>query len=362
MNGVRATCVLLLAFANFATAHGLSVAYLDVDGRAVEFDVALRDVALSVPIDANRDERITWSEVEAIAPAWNAWVAARVRVRDDAGPCTPSFDAPGVRRYADGAYLALPMRMHCNGGGPLSIDYDGLFERDPRHRALLTAHTDGRATTALLTRDARHVALDGRERRSAFPTFLHEGVGHILSGYDHLAFLLSLLLPAVLVRGNGRWLPTPDLHRALAEAATIVTAFTVAHSITLSLAALRWVVPASQWVEAAIAASVLLAALNNVWPLVTRRVWAFAFGFGLVHGFGFAGALGETGLPKGDELAALLGFNLGVEAGQLAVVALALPMLFAARLRAWYPRAGMSCASLAIATVAAGWLAQRLGA
>jgi hypothetical protein len=143
---------------------------------------------------------------------------------------------------------------------------------------------------------------------------------------------------------------------------TVVTAFTLAHSLTLSLAALGWVVPASRWIEAAIAASVLLAALNNLRPVATRRLWVIAFGFGLIHGFGFAGALTELGLPTGARLACLVGFNLGVEIGQLAVVALVLPVLFALRHRAVYVRALMPAASLGIAALAGMWCVQRLAA
>jgi hypothetical protein len=141
-----------------------------------------------------------------------------------------------------------------------------------------------------------------------------------------------------------------------------VTAFTIAHSITLSLAALGWITPASRWVEAAIAASVLVAALNNVWPVVVRRVWLVAFSFGLIHGFGFAGALSELGLPDRARLAALVGFNLGVEIGQLLIVCLVLPLLYAVRNKQWYPRFVMPLASIIIAALAAWWMYLRLRA
>ncbi|MGH8032653.1 MAG: HupE/UreJ family protein, partial [Luteimonas sp.] len=131
-------------------------------------------------------------------------------------------------------------------------------------------------------------------------------------------------------------------------------------SITLSLAALGWVTPASRWVEASIALSVLLAALNNIRPLVKRRLWLLGFAFGLIHGFGFAGALGELGLPKGQWLLALFSFNLGVEIGQLSVVAVVLPLLLAVRRQPWYPHIAMPLLSLAIAALAGSWLVQRL--
>lgn len=194
-----------------------------------------------------------------------------------------------------------------------------------------------------------------------FATFLREGVHHILIGYDHLAFLLSLLLTAPLVMRKGRWRRAPSFRASFVHVLGIVTAFTVAHSVTLGLAALGWVTPSSRWVEAAIAASVLLAALNNLRPVLVRRLWVAGFLFGLVHGFGFAGVLQEVGLPEDARLVALLGFNLGVELGQVAVVALVLPVLFLLGRKPWYPRIAMPLASLAIAALAVYWLAQRVG-
>ncbi len=104
----------------------------------------------------------------------------------------------------------------------------------------------------------------------------------------------------------------------------------------------------------------LLAAANNIWPLVTRRLYLLAFGFGLVHGFGFAGVLAEVGIPSEARVASLLGFNLGVEIGQLAVVAVLLPVLFVVRKRNWYPSLGLRGASAAVGLLATWWLFERL--
>jgi hypothetical protein len=116
----------------------------------------------------------------------------------------------------------------------------------------------------------------------------------------------------------------------------------------------------SRWVESAIAASVVLAALNNLWPLVDRRRWLAAFGFGLVHGLGFASVLADLGLPQGTLAVALVGFNLGVECGQLVIVALFLPLAYSLRASRFYRRTVMMGGSLAIAGIAGIWLAERL--
>jgi hypothetical protein len=144
------------------------------------------------------------------------------------------------------------------------------------------------------------------------------------------------------------------------EVLRIVTAFTIAHSITLSLAALSVVSLPSRLVESTIALSVVLAALNNLKPVVAGRRWAVAFGFGLIHGFGFASVLADLGLPRDALVLALVGFNLGVEAGQLAIVGLFLPVAYGLR-RTWvYRRMIFAGGSALIALLAAVWMAERV--
>ena len=158
---------------------------------------------------------------------------------------------------------------------------------------------------------------------------------------------------------QGRWQPVHRLRDAGWDVLRIVTAFTVAHSITLSLATLGWVSLPSRLVESAIAASVVLAALNNVWPLFQGRRWGVAFAFGLIHGFGFASVLADLGLPQDALVLALVGFNLGVELGQLAIVLAFLPVAFLLRASLFYRRGVLVAGSLVIALVAAAWFLER---
>ncbi|MGZ8268302.1 MAG: HupE/UreJ family protein, partial [Burkholderiales bacterium] len=169
----------------------------------------------------------------------------------------------------------------------------------------------------------------------------------------------SLLLPAVLMRCAHGWRAMPALRPALADVVKTVTAFTAAHSVTLSIAALGLVAPPARWVESAIAASVIAAALNNIVPVVHGRRWVLAGAFGLLHGFGFAGVLADLGLPTGARAMALAGFNLGVEAGQLVVVAVFLPFAYGVRRTVLYRRVILLGGSAMIAAVAAGWMAER---
>ena len=171
--------------------------------------------------------------------------------------------------------------------------------------------------------------------------------------------MLALLLPAVVVRQAHGWQAVGAFKPAFWVVLKIVTAFTLAHSITLTLATLGVISLPSRLVEATIAASVVIAALNNVVPLVRERRWVVAFVFGLIHGFGFASVLTDLGLPQDALVLALVGFNLGVEAGQLAIVAVVLPLAFVLRHTMLYRRVVLLGGSIGIAIVAGIWLAER---
>lgn len=187
--------------------------------------------------------------------------------------------------------------------------------------------------------------------------FAVEGVRHIWIGLDHILFLLTLLLPFAV-----RWpAQTAEGMRSgrLRQIVLIVTAFTVAHSVTLSVASFGLVSLPSRWVESAIAATILLSAVNNIRPFLPGPRWAIAFALGLIHGFGFASVLADLGLPTSAFIVALGGFNLGVELGQLVVVLLLVPAAAGFRRAFIYQVPAMRTASLAIAAVASVWLIER---
>lgn len=356
-----------------AHAHAPSLARVDIvlrpasAGARMEVDLALRDLALTLPIDENRDEQITWGELQRVRAPLARYVSSHLALASGRKACVLRPGSLATRRYDDDSYATLTLHARCPSQAQWRLHYDLLFEADPQHRAVVTVHDGDRTRTSLVHAGNRDVPLapvssDASRATGAvsFGAFLREGMHHILVGYDHLAFLLALLLPAALQRTFGSWQPVAGLRTSLLHVAAVVTAFTLAHSLTLALAALGWVRPAAQWVEPAIAASVVLAAANNVWPLLTSRLWALGFGFGLLHGFGFAGVLGDLGLPADARVLALVAFNLGVELGQLAVVLLVLPLLFAVRRHPWFRQVALPLGSLAIGVVALGWLGQRL--
>ncbi len=380
--GLCALCALCVTVA--AHAHKPSDSYLTlkVDGSTIagQWDIALRDLDFALGLDADGDGNITWGEVRARHAEIAAYAAARLAVLRDGQRCTLSIGVQQVDSHTDGAYSVLPLKVSCSAAAAavgtdtklpstLELRYTLFADIDPQHRGLLNLRIAEGTRTAVLGPQASQQsfalgATDAGSTWSQFLTYLREGVWHIWIGFDHILFLLSLLLPAVgvwLARPNQpvRWQPAERFSQAGFDVLRVVTAFTVAHSITLSLATLGWVSLPSRLVESLIAASVVLAALNNVWPLFHGKRWWVAFGFGLVHGFGFATVLADLGLPPDALALALVGFNVGVELGQLAIVAVFLPLAFWLRRSTFYRRGVLIGGSLLISLLAAVWLVER---
>ena len=362
-------CVLLLMLALVASpaiAHKASDAYLTIErnGAALrgQWDIALRDLDNALGLDANGDGDITWGEVRARHADIAAYALQRLDVSSGGERCALSATTQLIDSHTDGAYAVLAFSGQCAAAGPtLAIGYR-LFEGlDPQHRGLLNLIENGQSRSVVFSGDTpqRVVGGDTSGPWTQFATYVNEGVWHIWTGFDHILFLLSLLLPAVLIRDAGRWQTSDSFRDAFAEVAKVVTAFTVAHSITLTLATLSIVVLPSRLVESGIALSVVLAALNNLHPVVANGRWIAAFAFGLLHGFGFAGALHDLGQPASSLALSLFGFNLGVEAGQFAIVAVFLPLAYALRSTWAYRRMLFAGGSLAIAAVASVWLVER---
>ncbi|MFL6697824.1 MAG: HupE/UreJ family protein [Vitreoscilla sp.] len=424
MNRAR-IAALLLAVTPFAQAHKASDAYvtLRVDGAVVDarMDIALRDIDRDLDLDTDADDQLSWKEVRTRWADIATLARDGIRLSADGARCTPeaaaasttATNAPALASHSDGRYAVVRTQWRCAAPvQSLSIDYQLFDKTDPTHRGIVrvsragatfgadtpqlavlspgngwhrfalpplpaappqaASRVDGIETPATVRQpqpeaDAERPAADDAPD-SSLAGFVRAGIHHILIGYDHILFLLSLLLPAVWIRSamvdprtgatRTRWLPSQNLRLALANVLKVVTAFTVAHSITLALSVLDVVDPPSRWVESVIAASVVLAALNNIWPVVSEARWKLTFVFGLVHGFGFASALKDAGLAKGALVAPLVGFNVGVEIGQLCIVAVVLPIAWSMRGTRTY-RGAFAAGSLAIAAVAGLWLVQR---
>ena len=349
-----------------ALAHKPSDAYLTLERNDTaltgQWDIALRDLDNVLGLDANGDGDITWGEVRGRHADIASYALARLRIASGGQACALTATSHLIDTHTDGAYAVLRLEGTCPEAAPtLSVDYTLFRDVDPQHRGLLNFVEHGQSRSHVFSVDAPHQVIGGDAGGPLrqFATYLHEGVWHIWLGFDHILFLVSLLLPAVLIRRERMWHAALSFRAAFWDVAKVVTAFTLAHSITLSLAALGVVSLPSRWIESAIALSVVLAALNNLMPVVANGRWLAAFGFGLLHGFGFAGALQDLGLPTGGLALSLAGFNVGVELGQLAIVGVFLPVAFMLRATPVYRRVLLTGGSAAIAAIAAVWLVER---
>ncbi|MEO7255521.1 MAG: HupE/UreJ family protein [Casimicrobium sp.] len=362
-----------LSMVPIAHAHKASDSYLTlkVDGEKIsgQWDIALRDLDLVLELDRNGDSVIDWGEVRTRHAEIDAYATQSLALKSGGSVCPLSVGDQLIDTHSDGAYVVLKLAATCpNAVEALTVNYRLLFEADALHRGLLRLETAAKGGS-----DSPHVVsavfpaehatqtftLASGSTLAQLGTYIVDGVRHIAAGFDHILFLIVLLLPAVLVREGRRWVPVADMRTAFISVLKIVTAFTIAHSITLSLASLDVVRLPSRLVESLIAASVLATALDNIWPFLPRKRWLVAFSFGLIHGFGFASVLADLNLPNSSLVLSLFGFNIGVEIGQLILVALVIPLAYLTRRSTAYPRFALRTGSVVIAAVSLGWLLER---
>jgi hypothetical protein len=358
--------LLLLLVGGVAQAHKPSDSYLSlkpVDARIEgQWDIALRDLDFAIGLDSDNNGEITWGELKGRHDAIATYALARLKLSAGDEECPTHVVEQLVDQHSDGAYAVLRFSAQCTKPVTrLEASYSLFHDIDPQHKGLLRLELPTTTVTGIFSpeRAVQQFSVGGGSKLDQFGEYLKDGIWHIWTGYDHILFLLSLLLPAVLIRPQRHWLPVAGFRPAFMDVLKIVTAFTLAHSITLSLAVLGVVQLPSRLVESCIALSVVVAAANNVFPLVAEKRWIAAFLFGLIHGFGFASVLVDLGLPKEILVLALVGFNLGVEVGQMAIVSAFLPAAYALRGTRFYRRIVLIGGSLLIVVVASLWLIER---
>lgn len=351
---------MLLQWAGGASAHQAGNSYLaiasDEQRLSVQAEFPVKDLPelLQLPDRQRSPDR---EQVEALAPALAKLIADSLQIEAEGAVAALTFEAQRLVLRNDGLYVsqrlvAPPLPADA---ASLVLRYPFFSEDKPVARAFVKLSANGRETSAVF--DARHatqrLALREMSAAELFGSYAREGTLHIWSGPDHLLFLLCLLLPGLSLAGRG---PRPLAVHAL----QVVTAFTVAHSLTLAAAALDWIVLPEKLVEAGIAASIVIAALLVLRSREPTHQWKLAFGFGLIHGLGFANGLRELGLSSDNFIGTLLAFNVGVEFGQVAVVMVAglllYPLLRSAPTVDRLQRGG-AWVNLVLATV---WLVERV--
>ena len=347
-----------------AAAHEGSTSYFAVDAQgsgsrlAGRFDVALIDLAWILPLDVDADGAVRWNEILARRSVIAGVLGQGLTLTRGGKPCELELREPWLADRLGLPYLSIDIAAACESTGPIEIASSLFFEEDDTHRVLVSVRTPTEvhtATLAPISRTWREPATASVWRTAL--AFAWQGMWHVWIGYDHLIFLLLLLLPAVVRRGG----PESGRGREIAlDLARIVTAFTVAHSITLGLAATALVRLPGRPIEVAIAMSLVIAGMMNLAPRLFRFRLPLAFGFGLVHGFGFANALAGLNTGGSPMMPVLAGFNIGVELANLAVIAAVLPLLVWTGRFAWYAPRAMPAVSLVAAAVGAAWMMQRL--
>jgi hypothetical protein len=320
-------------------------------------DVALRDLEHALALD-DGDGHLRARELQGRASEIVHFVSRSVRISVDAHTLPATWSEPSLVEHSDGVYVRLPVAVALPPGArALCLHYRLLADTDPSHRGVVR-FTHGSREEVVVTGAglAEPVfALAAQEARNQLLPRLWEGGQHILAGLDHVLFLACLALACLRRPGQ----TGAALVRAILA---VVSAFTLAHSLTLAAVALGLLRVSSQVIEPAIAASVALsAALNLVSPASSRHGHAaLAFSLGLLHGCGFAAGFADLGLRGGALVEALLGFNVGIELGQLSVLACVLPAGLTLLRR---PRAFAVCvrgSSFVVLILSLGWLVQRL--
>lgn len=314
------------------------------EGAQLRVELPLLDAAVGLGLGAHPKSE----ELLRQSAVLETWLATRLLVRNDKGACTVAHQQTTLHPPT----LAISLSYRCEGSPNNLALRDTSLEDHEDHESIVIF---GGEPAAILRDGRKWLELAPPSAAEIFLTFLNEGFVHLLTGYDHILFIVTLLLALGLSRG--------PLRAPLREAAMLVTSFTLGHSLTLVAAALDWLQLPIGPVEAAIALSIVVAALLNL----TKKSLApglrpgMAFGFGLVHGLGFSSVLSELGLPRTHELLGLFAFNIGIELGQLAfVLALTIPLIHLGR-RHWYRPVVLSGGSIAIALVGTSWFIDRAG-
>jgi hypothetical protein len=367
-----------------AQAHKASDAYLllgtpdaqhSPGAIVLKLSVALRDLDAALDtLDADDNRALTWGEVKRALPAIQTWVNQGVALRCSNTALNLGWHFEAIEQRSDGAYVRLAASGVCAAPQAVALDYRLMRGLDATHRLLVGGALQQQAVANVI---APHVGTlaqlrnavtgDGQGASAAaaqsaievFTKFLVAGLHHIATGFDHLAFLLALLLPIVLLRSDQASTPAQVGRPGVWALVRTVSGFTLGHSVTLAMASLGWLT-APPWIEPVIAFTIGIAALLNLYPQRWLRGDVLALLFGLIHGVAFSEVIREAGIGGASLLWALAGFNVGVELGQLLGVALwcalHLQLVRWQGYELWVVRAG----SWALLLLAAFWFVQRI--
>jgi hypothetical protein len=379
------TLVLLVFTTGRASAHSgdQSYLYLDVSASSLSgrIEAPIVDLRTTLGLGLDGSDEAIVAELQANAETIHGYMEQHLALGTEQADWAITFDEIALfysdLPEVDDNYVLLPFTADVsatveeNGTVPrqFEVTFDPFFDEVEGRDALLLIGNDWEAGVIDNGHEV-YASFDANNRSESvdlgdtgwvknFVASGKLGINHIKTGPDHILFVLVLLLPSVLVFAGG-WRPAPSFTAALWRVLKIVTMFTIAHSITFTMAGLGVLpLPSSRIVESIIAISIAAAALHNIRPIAPNREWLISFAFGLFHGMGFASLVSDLDVDKGTQMVSLLGRNVGIEIGQALVVLLLFPALFFLR-RTRYYRPFFVVASVALAVISLGWMIERL--
>ncbi|MEM6889253.1 MAG: HupE/UreJ family protein [Pseudomonadota bacterium] len=374
-------CVLIVTLCSYffpmsAHAHSFneSYVYFDVTDTSLSgrIEVTLNELAKIAAGSADIDAPLSQAEAEANFSVFADYFAEKLNLSMEGQRFNVVFD--GIQFFESDAGIFTQLAFDVDGidQTPITLEmaYDAIFsDIDPSHRgyALIGSNLrngmeeNGSYISLIFSPGdgAKTLYLNDEKPWQIAMTFLEHGVWHIWLGFDHVLFLVALLIPSVMFVNAGRWEPSEQLRQSLKNTVVIVTVFTLAHTVTLSLATLGIMTMPVVFVEAVIALSIAVVALGNLFPRFHTHSWKVVFIFGLFHGFGFANVLEPLGLDPTRKALGLVTFNIGVELGQLAIVLILFPILFALRQLAAYRLVALQAGSVVLIAIAVYWFTER---
>jgi hypothetical protein len=366
---------ILLVAAGSASAHSLdqSYVYINLNTQPIQgrIEITIVDLNRALATRLPEDRSVTIEDIYPFRDQINEYFLERVSIRPNGGENSIRIGGSELDILGPSQYLKVFFSIDDSAGESeyYDIDYRVLFDEYPDHRAFaLIEHDWGTGTysneagISLVfepgSTTGRLDASGGSVAKGSWG-MVRMGMHHIWIGLDHILFLFALLLPATFIRAGSKWTPVSSFKDAFIYTLKIVTLFTVAHTITLSFATFVAVPFSSRVVESIIALSIAVAALDILYPLFHRRIWLVVFVFGLFHGFGFASVLSDLGIPPNYMAYSLLSFNIGVELGQLLIVAILLPGLYVLRNTAFYRVGLLWLGPVLLIAVAIYWFVER---
>ena len=369
-------CIFSSSLVPSATGHALGQSYLYFqireDSISARVELPVKELNEVLDLGFSADQKVGMEDIGPHLEAIKSYVDDNLVLNCAPETCEPVFQNHDFLNTTFAQFLLLEYDLEGFEQLPDSIDvaYDVILEQLPQHTNMLLVEENWRTGTfqnesnplILFRKPGQLQTLDLTSGGlwQGFSAIVYLGILHIVEGIDHVLFLVALLLPSVLRRReDAQWHPVGKFSTAFVYIIKIATAFTIAHSITLCLATLQIVQVPSRVVESIIAASIGLAALDIFYPIFRGRSWLIIFLFGLFHGFGFASVLAELGVTSQHALLSLFGFNLGVELGQLAIIAVVFPLLYLFRKQQFYSGMVMKTGALLLGAMSLYWFIER---